>query len=131
MGQERISTPEVNETKQGKEPVRNISTIIRTVDLTSNSEDELDDRTRDHIMNITTQDKTEKRDDSIEILEPETISQTTKDSIQMIEPELLAQIIQETQGKPQDRRRSHGREATRPNRMKTTGSKKTKLETGQ
>ena len=73
----------------------------------------------DHIMNETTQVKTEKWDDSMKIIELETVSKPNKDSIQMIEPEMLAQSVKGTQGIPQERRRSLRREATRANLTKT------------
>ena len=70
-------------------------------------------------MNDTTQIKTEIHNKSIEIIEQKMINPHNEETIQMIEPEMMTQIIKETQGIPQERRRSLRKEANRPNRTET------------
>ena len=67
MGPEKTSTPEAKEEQQDKEPARNILAIMKTVDLTSDSES--DDQMTNHIINDTTQIKTEIYNKSIEKIE--------------------------------------------------------------
>ena len=92
---------------------------MKTVDLTSDCKNKSDDQMENHIMSETTQIKTEKQNNSIEIIELE-----KEESIQLIELEMIVQIINETKGIPQERRRSLRREATKPNRTKTPEPKK-------